>query len=137
MGPRLGFNCKLLYCETCDTLCCGMGCVLVGLGPSAPLCEQRVVLGLYFTLWPGSSLPGLFVHIRSDLLLTNKVTDGLFIPPLYTSSNIMLSACRALVCRAWSCGARLLNDLPADIRQSDSNEVFKSKLKTHYSIVYS
>lgn len=33
-------------------------------------------------------------------------------------------------CRAWSCGAPFhWNDLPADIRQSDSNEVFNPNLK--------
>lgn len=86
-----------------------------------------------------------FIHIRSDfkvLLMTSNTVNGLasshlsdLIKTLYPTSCTMLSEYKTPVCAQsykevnWLQGLFLScpflwNDLPADIRQSDSNEIF-------------
>uniref|UniRef100_A0A667Z0D5 Reverse transcriptase domain-containing protein n=1 Tax=Myripristis murdjan TaxID=586833 RepID=A0A667Z0D5_9TELE len=99
-----------------------------------------------------ASLHWLPVHIRSDfkvLLLTYKILNG-FAPSYlsdllkpYIPSRALRSQNAGLLClprikkksaggRAFSYRAPLLwNNLPADVRQSESVDSFKSRLKTH------
>uniref|UniRef100_A0A4W6FHD0 Reverse transcriptase domain-containing protein n=1 Tax=Lates calcarifer TaxID=8187 RepID=A0A4W6FHD0_LATCA len=105
-----------------------------------------------------ASLHWLPIHVRSDfkvLLMTYKILNGLapsylsdllnpYIPSraLRSQSAGLLSVPRvkkkSAGCRAFSYRAPFLwNNLPSDIRQADSVEAFKSKLKTHlYALTF-
>uniref|UniRef100_A0A4W6D5N5 Reverse transcriptase domain-containing protein n=1 Tax=Lates calcarifer TaxID=8187 RepID=A0A4W6D5N5_LATCA len=105
-----------------------------------------------------ASLHWLPVHVRSDfkvLLMTYKILNGLapsylsdllnpYIPSraLRSQSAGLLSVPRvkkkSAGCRAFSYRAPFLwNNLPSDIRQAESVEAFKSKLKTHlYALTF-
>ncbi|KAF7648640.1 hypothetical protein LDENG_00153810 [Lucifuga dentata] len=59
-----------------------------------------------------------------------------YVPPLGLRSQQARTKTKSLGNRAFSCAPLLWNKLPVTIKEADSVEMFKSRLKTHLFLLF-